>query len=70
MDSAPIKPRNRRGGVSAETYSEEDAATYVRKVSVYDQNSIKFSLLFGVLKTLNSSLSLSLSLSLTLSHPI
>lgn len=26
-------PRTRRGGVSAETYSEEDAATYVRKVN-------------------------------------
>lgn len=27
-----IGARPRRGGVSAETYSEEDAATYVKKV--------------------------------------
>lgn len=28
-----IGARPRRGGVSAETYSEEDAATYVKKVN-------------------------------------
>lgn len=27
-----VAQRNRRGAVSAETYSEEDAATYVKKV--------------------------------------
>lgn len=34
MDSNIIQPkaRTRRGGVSAETYSEEDAASYVKKV--------------------------------------
>lgn len=31
MEAAPS--RNRRGGVSAETYSEEDATAYVKKVS-------------------------------------
>lgn len=35
MESAPApKSRTRRGGVSAETYSEEDAATYVRTVYI------------------------------------
>lgn len=29
-----IAQRTRRGAVSAETYSEEDAATYVKKVNI------------------------------------
>lgn len=37
---APTGGRSRRGGVSAETYSEEDAATYVKKVVPKDYQTM------------------------------
>lgn len=41
MDKMMVNMRTRRGGVSAETYSEEDAATYVRKVVPKDNKTMQ-----------------------------
>lgn len=40
-----VKGRRRRGAFSAEVYTEEDAASYVRKVDTHVQAAVKLTML-------------------------